>query len=340
MPSTRANVTASFGSTPSANNPVINSAFQVWQRGTSAAGSSTGFSADRWQSYRGASGSTFSRQVTNDTTNLPNIQYCARVQRDSGNTGTGLILIGQNIETLNSVPFAGKTVTLSFYARSGANFSSASSALAAQLYSGTGTDQNAISGSFTGSAVPINGTATLTTTWQRFTYTGTIATNATELSLQFYYTPVGTAGANDWFEITGVQVDIGSVALPFRTCAGTLQGELAACQRYYWRTNTTGAGQFSPQGLGIAASTTQGQIIIKHPVTMRTAPTSVDWANLMLNDASGSTGISTTTIGTDRSNAEATILYCNVSSGLTQFRPYFLLNNANTAAYVGFSAEL
>ena len=109
-------------------NPVINSALQVWQRGTSSALTSSGvYFADRWQGYRSVAGSTASRQVTNDTTNLPNIQYCARIQRDSGNAGTQNILVSQSFESVNSIPYAGKTVTFSFYARAGANFSAASS---------------------------------------------------------------------------------------------------------------------------------------------------------------------------------------------------------------------
>ncbi|NDB08575.1 MAG: hypothetical protein EBX97_07940 [Actinobacteria bacterium] len=123
MPSTRANVTASFGSIPSANNPVINGAFDIWQRGTSFANSASAlaYTADRWYQARNATGMTISRQVTNDTTNLPFIQYCSRVARDSGNTSTEVIRIVQSLETVNSIPFLGKTVTLSFYARKGAD---------------------------------------------------------------------------------------------------------------------------------------------------------------------------------------------------------------------------
>ena len=223
-----------YSATPSASNPILNSAFQVFQRGTTTTLTSTSFVADRWQAIRSVAGATATRQVTGDTTNLPFIQYCLRVARDSGNTSTSVIALGQNMESVNSIPFAGKAISYSFYARAGANFSQASGALNVYLTSGTGTDQNNVTGSFTGATQVVNSTATLTTTWQRFTYTGTVAATATQLSPQFQFTPVGTAGANDYYEITGVQIDIGSVALPFRTYAATIQGELAACQRYYY----------------------------------------------------------------------------------------------------------
>jgi hypothetical protein len=265
-----------------ATNPIINGGFDIWQRGTSAAGAAnaTTFGPDRWNLYRGVAGSTFSRQVTNDTTNLPFIQYCVRAQRDSGNTSTADVLIGTTVETANSLAFAGKTVTLSFYARAGANFSASSNAISAQLRSGTGTDQNDISG-FTNATIVIGATPFLTTTWQRFTYTGTVASTATQIGLRFLYTPVGTAGANDWFEITGVQVEVGSVATPFRRSGGTLQGELAAAQRYYQKSydintapqsNNIGAGLM----LGNAQSNVPNQqyfISNVFKVEMRTAPT-------------------------------------------------------------------
>jgi hypothetical protein len=215
-------------------NPVLNSAFQIWQRGTTSADSAgSPYTADRWQLSRSASGgATVTRQVTGDTTNLPFIQYCARVQRNSGNTSTFAYYFSQTLETINSIPYAGKTVTVSFYARKGANYSATSDILIGQLSSGTGTDQNIVSG-FTGQANVSVVNHTLTSTWQRFTMSGTVATNATELAFIAYSNPTGTAGANDWFEITGVQLEVGSVATPFKTYAGTIQGELAACQRYY-----------------------------------------------------------------------------------------------------------
>ena len=268
--SNAAGTSFAYSPTPSASNPVLNSAFQVWQRGTSislAASTSTTYTADRWCTATGANQAiTISRQATGDTTNLPNIQYCLRYQRNSGQTGTAQFGLAQNIETLNSVPYAGKTVIISFYARAGANYSSASNALNLAIYSGTGTDQNVYSG-YTGSATPVTGTATLTTTWQRFTFTGTIPTTTTELAPFFYWTPVGTAGANDYFEVTGVQIDVGSVALPFRTNGGTFQGELAACQRYFYNDSLNSAG-----GLCRQASTTQSYTNYRIPTVMRASP--------------------------------------------------------------------
>jgi hypothetical protein len=263
-------------------NPVLNSAFQNWQRGTSisVAASGTPYTADRWQVFTNASQAcTVSRQLVGDSTNLPSIQYGARVQRNSGQTGTGGIYYSQCFESINSVPFAGKTVTLSFYARAGANYSAASSVLSATMATGTGTDQNLIASGYTGAAYPINSNATLTTTWQRFTYTGTVSSTANEICLYFGFTPVGTAGAADYFDVTGVQIDIGSVALPFRTYAGTIQGELSACQRYYEKSYNqatapaNAASTSNVQPIGVAYTTgvvRVGNVLFK--VTKRTAP--------------------------------------------------------------------
>jgi hypothetical protein len=260
---------------PVQQNPILNSAFQVWQRGTSSTyAGGVIYTADRWNTDRvggGASSYTVTRQVTNDTTNLPNIQYAARVQRVAGNTATGNIFLNQPIETINSIPFVGKVVTLSFYARAGANYSAASSHLNASIVIGTGTDQNYL-GVWTGAATAGSTNAVLTTTWQRFSVTGTIATSATEITIPFVSGSSGTAGANDWYEVTGVQLEVGSVATPFKTYAATIQGELAACQRYYWRlTNTTANPSYL--GIGTYYSTTTCYIVLQWPVTMRTAPT-------------------------------------------------------------------
>jgi len=215
-------------------NSVLNSDYSTWQRGTTFTSvANVGYTADRWCIFTNSvSGRDVSRQATNDTTNLPFIKYAARVGRASGNTNTTNFFIGQSYESVNSTQLAGKTVTISYYARAGANYSSASNVLNVYAAWGTGTDQNIFAG-FTGQTSLGVSNGTLTTTWQRFTTTGTLGATATQFGLYFGYTPSGTAGAADYFEITGVQVEIGSVATAFQTATGTIQGELAACQRYY-----------------------------------------------------------------------------------------------------------
>jgi hypothetical protein len=323
------------------SNPILNSSMQNWQRGTSIAvtANNAQYTADRWYFYNNPNqASVVSRQATGDTTNLPNIQYAARMQRNSGQTGVGATGIAQSFETINSVPFAGKTVTFSFYARAGANYSATSSGLFFYVPTGTGTDQNVVFSGYTGRATPVSGTATLTTTWQRFTATGTIASTVTELSTVFEYTPTGTAGANDYFEVTGVQIDIGSVALPFRTYAGTLQGELAACQRYYYRVSGAN-GPYNTWGTGFGTGTTSATIYAPLMVTMRTTPTVLDSSTIGIYDASAIVNMTSPTINANESGIGIVAVSGTVSVAVSG-KFYKGIFNNSASAYIGFGAEL
>jgi hypothetical protein len=314
-------------------NPVLNSAFQIWQRGTSIAGSGNNYLADRWQNFTTTGGRTYSRQATNDTTNLPNIQYCMRVQRDSGNAFTGVPNIYQSMETVNSIPYAGKTVTFSFYARAGANFSATSNALSVYFASGTGTDQNLATAGYTGQTALINQNVTLTSTWQRFSLSATVGATATELGMSFNYVPTGTAGAADFFEITGVQLDIGSVALPFRTNGATIQGELSACQRYYQRIS----GSSIQIATGMAESTPDVVFPVASRVQLRVAATAIDFsAPVMYN------GVTTFSGGSMLLRyGSPNILGCmyrHPTGVFTAGTNWILFTDTN--GFVGFSAEL
>jgi hypothetical protein len=261
-------------------NAIINGGYDIWQRGTSFVGATgTGtYSADRWIAYRGVAGSTFSRQ----NSGLTGIQYGMRAQRDSGNTSTSSIILAYNAETADSYRFAGQTITLSFYAKAGANYSPTSSILPSLVKTGTGTNQNSISG-FTGE-VTSSQNNTLTTSYQRFSQTISVASNVTQIALWFQPTPVGTASTNDWFEITGVQVEVGSVATTFKRsngAGGTIQGELAACQRYYFKTFAQATAPAQNAGTTgcilvpqvVAAAVDQTVTNVRFPVTMRATPT-------------------------------------------------------------------
>lgn len=316
-------------------NAIINGGFDIWQRGTSHTPTSYAYTADRWMGFRAsfASGLTISRQ----TSGLAGTQYCARVQRNSGNTGTQDVNFYYALESAQSTPFAGQTVTLSFYARAGADLSDTT--LDYNLRSGTGADQAPQSiSSWTGGSSLGAGTATLTTSWQRITLTASVASTATQLGFTIINNPTGTAGAADYFEITGVQLEAGSIATPFKRNAPSLQAELAACQRYYWR--ATAATAFSLFGQGQASSTTVQRALIDLPVILRTAPTSVDYGSIEISDFVSGYSSGTFTLDTNFSTSKiGCVAYTHGSGALTQYREYVTKATASTA-FVGFSAEL
>ena len=324
---------------PFSKNAVLNSSFDIWQRGTSVSVSANVlvYTADRWQVYNGVNQAmTVSRQATGDTTNLPFIQYCARVQRNSGQTGTTETFFTQPLESTNSIPFSNQTVTVSFYARRGTNYSPTSNNLKVNLVSGTGTDQNITT--YTGGASVATVTNALTTTWTRYTVTGTVGATATELRLDFAFTPTGTASTNDYFEVTGVQLEVGNQVSPFSRNAATIQGELAACQRYYFRNNATSAyAHLGPVGWFTNGTTTTSVMLIP-PVTMRTAPTSVEYGGTVatISPSAASTNISALALN------QATATNIGLSATVTSVvgTLYSLGANGSTAAYIGVSAEL
>jgi hypothetical protein len=80
----------------------------------------------------------------------------------------------------------------------------------------------------------------VTTAWQRFTHTISIPStsgktigNASALYIFFYTDGLGVIANSQTIDLWGVQIEAGSVATAFQTATGTIQGELAACQRYY-----------------------------------------------------------------------------------------------------------
>jgi hypothetical protein len=319
-------------------NYAVNGGMDIWQRGTSTTNVSSAapYVADRWYAYTGATAFDYTRQ----TASLEGFQYCLRVQRPTGSTGTTAAggQVRQVVETANSVPLANKLITLSFWARKGANYSSASDALTISSSQGTGTDTGKHD-TFTSGTTLFSGTATLTTSWQRFSFSTTAASTTTQISIGFSYTPVGTAGVADYYEVTGVQLEIGGTATAFRRAGGTLQGELAACQRYYWRQTSNATNSAKVITMGTASSTTNALAAIKNPTSMRVPATSVDYSNLKLYDGAGVGTVSAIALVTANMTEDISYLGTITSTGLTQFNPYFLYADGS-GAYIGFSAEL
>ena len=329
-------LTATTAST-SNKNAIINGAMNVWQRGTNTGtlgvggGSYTG--PDRWWFYNNGFTTTMSQQLCGAT--LPQFRNCLRIQRTAGQTSTVASVFVTPQETINSVRFAGKVSTLSFYARASSGLSTAT-ALMVNVFTGTGTDQSNFSGgAYTGLANPLGVTPTLTTSWQRFTATGTIASTATELSVQINFTPTGTAGASDYFEITGIQLEEGAVATPFEfEDYGTT---LAKCLRYYYQ--SSGTNIYTSHGLMYAFSSSGGTFAPHLAVQMRTSPTSVTFSNLGVFTTGVLAAISAMAVDPN-SNPQVPGITTSVSGGMSAGSAYRVLNNNSSAGYLALSAEL
>jgi hypothetical protein len=244
-------------------NAVINGAFNVWQRGTSFSVTSAAinvYTADRFTCYVTGATATISQQAfTAGTAPVSGYesQYFHRIANGSGGT---YYEMQQRIEDVRT--FAGQTVTFSFWGK-------ASTATTAGMFLlqnfGSGGSSNVSSAS---------GSVAFTTSWQRFTLTTTLGSMSGKtigagsyLSPYIYYASgtVSSVSIDTW----GWQVEASNTATAFQTATGTIQGELAACQRYYWRLTGTSIGYY---GIGYAELTNQFNINFQYPVTMRTSP--------------------------------------------------------------------
>ena len=212
-------------------NLIINGAMQVAQRGTSIAcpASTLTYTMDRFFAQPAGNAATTVSQVTDAPVGF---QYSARVTRNSGQTGT-LTRFETPFETRDIVNLREKKVTVSFYAKAGSNLSTSSNAISLLLFEGDGTERARGASGYDNQTVLINSPKTLTTSWQRFTHTtsSAVSSDTTQLAVQFQAIWTGTAGSNDEFFITGIQLEVGETATPFEH--RSYGEELALCQRYY-----------------------------------------------------------------------------------------------------------
>lgn len=268
-----------------------------FQRGTSQSAdiaNTLTYTADRWFMVGGASSALdWSQQA--DTT-VAGFADSLRMQRKSANTDTHALNLGQVIETSDAIRLQGQTVTLSFWAATGANYSGGN--LTVQLVSGTGTNQSAanlVSGSWTGATNVINATQALSGTMTRYQFSGTVPAGCTQLGVLLSWTPSGTAGSNDYIQVNGFQLEVGAVAGPFEH--RDVEVELALCQRYFFQINEPASGVVV--GAGMITSTNNETIFIPLPVQMRAAPTvAVTAGSFKFNIAGTATAVAGFAAGT------------------------------------------
>jgi hypothetical protein len=323
------------GNFAAGKNKIINGDFNVWQRGTSFSTVNT-YTADRWRSNFDGTGATRTVSQQTFTPGTAPVagyegQFFFRFNKSVGGSGgTVDYLIQQPIEDVRTL--AGQTVTLSFWAKANANLSVVS---VIQQYFGSG-------GS---SAVDVGyGSHSLTTSWQRFTATyslgslsgKTIGTSSYLMPFLYYVNTNSTFTIDIW----GIQLEAGSVATAFQTATGTLQGELAAAQRYYWRTTSDSTTATLLGNAGIASSTTAVSCAWQNPVPMRVEATSVDFSNLAVLDPAASRVNVTGASLLGDSNPNFSVVNLTGASGLTASRSYQIYNQSGASGFVGFSAEL
>ena len=306
------------GTIAAGRNFVINGSMDVWQRGATGLGTSTGsYTADRW--VLGSSSTTVTRDT--DVPISPYFSYSLKMVGTSDNS------IIQKIESANSTLLAGQTVTFSFYAKR----TSGTGALDVRFYYPSATD-NFASVTQIGSTVVV--AASPSSSWTRYTVTAAIGTNITT-GLQILINNVGAATTF----ITGAQLELGSVATQFSRAGGTIQGELAACQRYYYRVG--GSNTNETFGIGLNTASTTNLVMVNLPVQMRVAPTALDYASLQVTDNyTYGTTITAAALFSNGNSKDSPLVQGTVSSGLTTGQLSFIRSAATTSGYLGFSAEL
>lgn len=267
-------------------NHVMNGDFRFNQRGATTITTDGNFPVDRWKTDVGGTGAsrTAQRVALTDSDRSAIGRGNALWALQYAGVGTSS---GGDLESLTHCMegaglLAGRTITLSFWARR----TSGTGNIATEFSQRFGTG-----GSPSANVDGIGGTIhTLTTGWQRFTVTTTVPSVAGKtfgsngddyFFIRFYFSAGsnfntrlgGALGAQTLTaQIADVQVEIGSDATPFELRPP--QVELALCQRYYEVVNVQSLVRHTTIG------TYGGAIInIGYRVTKRVAPTqTVAWS--------------------------------------------------------------
>lgn len=345
-------------------NLIINGAMQVAQRSTSVASITTDsyFTVDRWNFGNGAMG-TYTMSQESDGPTGSGFAKSAKVlctTADASPASGDYIFLaqrfeGQNLQSIRKGTASAQQLTVSFWVKSNKT--------GTYVCQFEDTDNNrAASKSYTVSSSDVWEYKTLTFPADT---TGAL-TNDNNLSLILYFWLGGgssytsgtlqttwntmvdanraagqtnlSAATSNYFQITGVQLEVGDTATPFEfKDYGT---ELAQCQRYYYR-NAPG-NLNGNHCLAQVRSTTNVEPVISFPVTMRAVPSILEFSNLAILRAGTSvTAITAATLPTDESTTNsAKVSATTNSSGASAGQVVTVTNNNSTSGYIAFSAEL
>jgi hypothetical protein len=257
-------------------NKLINADFKINQRAFTSTTTTNTFGFDRFAIAAVDGTTTYSAQTFTagaaPVAGYESINYARLVTTGQTLTSAQSALF-QKIEDVRT--FAGQPVTVSFWAQAGSGTPKIAVAL----------NQNFGSG---GSATVINplGSVTISTSWVRYSLTITVPSvsgktiGASSFVNNSFYVSAGSDNAtaassigiqSNTFNIWGVQAEYGTQMTPFQTASGgSIQGELAMCQRYLPAIIANNNNIF-----GFATSTTTSYINCQFPVTARVAPTGI-----------------------------------------------------------------
>ena len=222
-------------------NYIINGNFDVWQYGTSQTSPGYG-SDDRWLNGNVGSSKAHSLQLCSDTERaLFNASHFSRTVVTSVSGASNFVFKQHRIENIHKL--AGKTVTLSFWAKADSN---KKLGISSEVHYGTGGSPSSEL-----DKAGIQQILDLTAVWKKFTITvalptavgktlGTDGVHTSHNQITFWF-DAGSALASTFitgmiqqsgtFDIAQVQLEEGSVATPFEQRPYGL--ELSLCQRYY-----------------------------------------------------------------------------------------------------------
>ena len=343
-------------------NVIINGAMQVAQRGTSTA-SITGIgynTADRWNTSIITQG-TWTQSVEADAPTGSGFRNSLKMLCTTADASPAAgdqlrvdtFLEGQNIQVFRKGTASAKSFALSFWVKSNttgtyicnlidADNTRSVSASYTISASGTWEQKTIIFPADTTGAFDNDNAVSLRCIW--WLGAGSNATSGTlnttwasnvEANRAVGQTNLASA-INNYWQITGVQLEAGAVATPFEF--EDYGVTLRKCQRYYFRDNAV--LNYSRFGNGSAVSTTSAQIDIRLPVTMRNYFSSVDSNTLALDDGAGGLFAITAVGAVPNANGINYVSLACTAAGLTQYRFYHLESNNTTSGYIGFSAEL
>jgi len=317
-------------SNPASHNYIINGAFDIWQRGTTfttpAAGS---YTADRTRTNYNGTGSTrvYSRQSftpgLSSTFGYEPEYFYRFAQTVAGSGGSFNNFYENFIEDVRTL--SGQTVTISFWGKA-----DASRTITPNFFRSYG------SGGSTSETVATASSVNLTTEWVRYSRTvnvpslaGKTIGSGSSIALIFG----ASSNITQTIDIWGVQVELGSVATPFKRNANSIQAELAACQRYFFGVP---AGS-NALATGVTLSATALDVFMPLPVAMRTAPTSITFTDLRVGD--GIVGqVAFTSVVWAGGSPTSVGLSGTVPS--TSANKWYTLRTLTSTGFLGLSAEL